>query len=316
MPELNGLSAWVSIGGVDATEYNVEVNAETKTVTCWIASEVGQEFIVKWKKTSFKAKKNLIGKLYIDDNFCGGKIFRHDRSDQSFVAQYIGATQVDRTQSRPFRFSALKTTDDDSVSMQGVSENLGSIELRIFSAGAINPDRRPPVRALPQLTVHERSKKAVTQQVSLGDATVKVNKSSAVTVSLNGPPLATFRFLYRPLDVLRANGVAPPLKRKASAELDDSGPSRSRRRVSKSATLDSEEEQDHNLADAQDTTFSDDEDEKALQALQAQMKTLEARRAARKGVKKEEVSVKIKEESSAAGTKQKAKPAFIDLTLD
>ncbi|KAF7291094.1 hypothetical protein MKEN_01491300 [Mycena kentingensis (nom. inval.)] len=320
MPELNGLSAWVSIGGVDATEYNVEVNAETKTVTCWIASEVGQEFVVKWKKTSFKAKTNLNGQLYIDNHSCGGKIFRQDNVDPSSVMRHVGVTQKDGKKTRSFRFSALETTDDDSVSLQGVSDNLGVIELRILPVGGIKQKSRSSadVKSLPNLTVHERSKKAITQQVLLGEAMARTKAKSPFvsTAQPTGPPLAILRFLYRPLDVLRANGIAPrPLKRKASAELDDSGPARSRRRVSKSATLDPEEEQDHIAADVDDTTLSDDEDEKALQALQAQMKTLEARRAARKGVKKEEVPVKIKK-AAAAGTKKKGKPAVIDLTLD
>ncbi|KAF7322109.1 hypothetical protein MKEN_00734500 [Mycena kentingensis (nom. inval.)] len=314
MPELNGFSAWVSIGGVDATEYNVEVNAETKTVTCWIASQVGQSLSVVWQKTTFQENEDLSGRLKIDGKKCGAKIFF--RTKTSPQRRLDGLPEPDGFSVRPFQFSSLTTTDDETAGLQSVSQDLGSIELQIVPIEVTKAAvHRQNDSALPKLVLHEQSKKGITQQVALGAAErhEKFNRiSKAKTI---GPPFATCRFLYRPLDVLRANGIAPSLKRKASAELDDIGPSRSRRRVSTSATLDSQEEKDHIAVAAEDTTLSDDEDEKALQALQAQMKTLEARRAARKGVKKE-VPVKIKKEPSAAGAKKKGKPAVIDLTLD
>lgn len=34
--------AWVSIDGVEAPEYGVEISEDQKSVTCWIASELGK----------------------------------------------------------------------------------------------------------------------------------------------------------------------------------------------------------------------------------------------------------------------------------
>lgn len=44
MVTFNGLEAWITIDGSEAhaTEYSVETYEENKTITCWIASEVGK----------------------------------------------------------------------------------------------------------------------------------------------------------------------------------------------------------------------------------------------------------------------------------
>ena len=35
-------SAWVTIDGKEVVEYDVETSEDEKTVTCWIASELGK----------------------------------------------------------------------------------------------------------------------------------------------------------------------------------------------------------------------------------------------------------------------------------
>jgi len=55
----------------------------------------------------------------------------------------------------------------------------------------------------------------------LGQAEVVDVPQSSVNIKRAGPDIVKFCFKYRPIDVLRANGIAPPppqLKRKASAE--------------------------------------------------------------------------------------------------
>ncbi|KAJ7933801.1 hypothetical protein B0H13DRAFT_1700663, partial [Mycena leptocephala] len=77
-------------------------------------------------------------------------------------------------------------------------------------------------RSLSEIKVHERSKKAVTQQITLGEPEVLAKHKTRVNSQPAGPDLVKFSFKYRPADVLRANGIIPSLpqlKRKASAEL-------------------------------------------------------------------------------------------------
>jgi len=64
-------------------------------------------------------------------------------------------------------------------------------------------------------------KKTVTQQVKLAEPEVLETPRRRANVKRAGPDIVKFCFKYRPIDVLRANGIAPSppqLKRKASAE--------------------------------------------------------------------------------------------------
>ncbi|KAF8199964.1 hypothetical protein K438DRAFT_1583141 [Mycena galopus ATCC 62051] len=65
-------SAWVCIDGIATAEYNVEISEAEKTVTCWIASELGKKFSVHWQNTSFRGCTT--GQVKMDGTSCGGQI--------------------------------------------------------------------------------------------------------------------------------------------------------------------------------------------------------------------------------------------------
>ncbi|KAJ7020007.1 hypothetical protein C8F04DRAFT_925977, partial [Mycena alexandri] len=220
MLHLREFSAWVSIDGEkEASEYNVEISDDKETATCWIASELGKKFSVNWTNSSYRG--DTLGSVKMDGNSCGGKILYGRTLPSTAVKDGIadGAYAI-----KPFVFSSLSLTDDDAYLGGGTSnqlQDLGVIELSIHPVrvsmtrhGAANG----PSRDLSALKVHERSKKAVTQQVTFGLA----RPTQFVHATRAGPDMVTFCFKYRPLDILRANGIAPQgtqLKRKASVEV-------------------------------------------------------------------------------------------------
>ncbi|KAJ7162086.1 hypothetical protein C8R46DRAFT_343278 [Mycena filopes] len=220
-------SAWISIEGKEAPEYDVEISDDNKTITCWVASELGKRFSVNWTNSSYPAGTS--SEVKVDGNSCGGKIIYGRNLPSTAVKDGVtdGAMAV-----KPFIFSSLSLTDDDAYLGESSStqlQHLGVIELNIFPV-TITPSRRgaaasAPSRDLSALKVHERSKKAVTQQVTLGKSEVVAKPAHFVNAPRAGPNMVTFCFKYRPLDILRANGIAPQgptqaqLKRKASTEL-------------------------------------------------------------------------------------------------
>ncbi|KAJ7282752.1 hypothetical protein C8J57DRAFT_1296401, partial [Mycena rebaudengoi] len=253
-------SAWVSIDGVVAKEYGPEtsVDGQTMTCSCWIASEIGKTFSVHWRNASYYHATT--GDVAVDGNFCGAYIIRaHKVPCDGFIDGIDNGTVL-----RAFTFSPLTLTDDDAFLGQSSHqlEELGVIEL------CLKPiDIRPictgvhlPVAPLSELKVHERSKKAITQQITLGQP----KPSPATTLiefDVAGPDLVKFKFKYRPLDVLQANGIAPPpvqLKRKASAPLDP------------------EQRLSEELADAEEAKI-----------LREKLKAIEAKQAKRNPVKRE-----------------------------
>ncbi|KAJ7761008.1 hypothetical protein B0H16DRAFT_557304 [Mycena metata] len=120
---------------------------------------------------------------------------------------------------RPFIFSTLALTDDDSLLGSSSHPELGLIQLTIVPVQATETNTSLALPSLAELKVHERSKKAVTQQITLAEPEILATPPKTYDLVRIGPNIANFSFKYRPLDVLRANEIAPQLKRKASPEI-------------------------------------------------------------------------------------------------
>nr|GAT55875.1 predicted protein [Mycena chlorophos] len=230
MLQLNGFNAWITIDGQPVPEHQVDISADQTSVTCWVASELGKNFSVHWQNVS--SPRDVAGYLRMDGEFCAGRI---TYAGLAAAAQFPRPETVVRGVSdgpmlKPFVFSALETSDDDALLAGPAQPDLGLIALKITPIRSLGQKQEPnngPWTTLAQQTVHERSKKAVTQQIGLGEAQYDPEGTKPlVTVVRTGPDIVHFSWKYRPLDVLRANGIAPPapltanLKRKADADDD------------------------------------------------------------------------------------------------
>ncbi|KAJ7160249.1 hypothetical protein C8R46DRAFT_1194645 [Mycena filopes] len=187
-------SAWITVDGQEVPEYDVQISEDEKKVTCWVPSEVGKTFSVRLKTSSFS--QEIGGYLTMDGHYCSGRLMEgHSWRNR---VEYRGVS--DGTIVKPFIFSELALTNDDSFLAPSPSQ-LGLIQL------AITP-------ALAELKLHERSKKGVTQQIGLARPEPLATPIPIKNGRRTGPDIVRFFFKYRPLDVLRANGIAPQLKRK------------------------------------------------------------------------------------------------------
>jgi len=79
---------------------------------------------------------------------------------------------------------------------------------------------RPISRLLPtqEERVHERSKKAFAHRVGFGEEKPTLISMQNVGIKLGAHPIATFKFKYRPLEFLQAEGIVPiPVEEKRRA---------------------------------------------------------------------------------------------------
>ncbi|KAJ6507202.1 hypothetical protein C8R47DRAFT_86855 [Mycena vitilis] len=208
MLQSNEFTAWVSIEGQEAPEYDVEISDDKKIITCWIASELGKKFSVHWKNSSYR--QTTLGTIKMDGKSCGGKYIYAQNLPVTTVKEGVS----DGTTIQAFVFSSLALTDDDSYLGGNPHPDLGLIELLIYPVRTLPHTRvaagmRASGTALSTLKVHERSKKAVTQQIALGESQKLEKRHDFVSAQRTGPDLVKFLFKYRPLDILRANGIAP-----------------------------------------------------------------------------------------------------------
>nr|GAT46888.1 predicted protein [Mycena chlorophos] len=189
MPQHNGFHAWISIDGQPSPEYSVEVSEDGTNVTCWVASELGKQFSVNWVNKTYYGITGTSGDLSLDGTKAGGKVlYVHDIGKQM---EFRGVR--DGADIRPFVFSSLELSDDDELLGGPSLPDLGLITLKI------NP------------------------QVGLGNAEPAPPRGAGVWITPAGPAVVTFSWKYRPLDILRANDIAPAaasttLKRKAEDE--------------------------------------------------------------------------------------------------
>ncbi|KAJ7162060.1 hypothetical protein C8R46DRAFT_342870 [Mycena filopes] len=214
MLQFREFSAWITIDGQQTPEYAVEVSEDKRTVTCWIASELGKRFSVDWRNSSYPHLTR--GRVAVDGNYCGGKLIK-----PMGLPKFASKTGIRDTHClKPFVFSTLELTDDDAFLGGPTHEDLGVIRLTISAVELIGETANPRKLALSELKVHERSKKAVTQQITLAKPEFSQRPKVIVTTTTIGPHLVKFLFKYRPADgeVLRANGIVPQLKPKPSSE--------------------------------------------------------------------------------------------------
>ncbi|KAJ6508070.1 hypothetical protein DFH09DRAFT_275507 [Mycena vulgaris] len=205
-----GFSAWVAIDGQEAPEYDVEISEDQKSVTCWIPSELGKTFSVHWTNAAYSHDTG--GFISMDGNLCGGRMIIQGHVTLPITTHLAGITDGPGTNIRPFVFSSLELTDDDAfLPMSGASlhQELGAIQLSItpIRVAEAVPLARPS--SLSEIKVHERAKKVVTQQITLGKSKPLAKPEVTRSWQRTGPDLVKFIFKYRPMDILQANGIVP-----------------------------------------------------------------------------------------------------------
>ncbi|KAJ7467188.1 hypothetical protein FB451DRAFT_407873 [Mycena latifolia] len=98
-------SAWITIDGKVAPEFDVKTLEDEKEVACWIPSKLGKTFELHWKNSFYR--HNTMGNIKVDGSECGGMII-HTPFDFPETVSYGGIS--DGRNCEPFVFSALELT--------------------------------------------------------------------------------------------------------------------------------------------------------------------------------------------------------------
>ncbi|KIK66821.1 hypothetical protein GYMLUDRAFT_913229 [Collybiopsis luxurians FD-317 M1] len=204
---LHEFKAWVTIDDQETEEYQFKYLPEQNVVYCWIASEVGKRFQIHWEDT--KRATATDGHVVVDGNKCGGSVLSTDPDKPSCTSK--SGIRTSPTTIHPFKFSQIKLTDDDTCADPKLSETeLGQIDLYIFRVKIKYTEDHVGLTIPEQQSLHERAKKAIQHQTTFNDTLKSSTPKKAVRLKqLSKQPVATFRFIYRPLEMLQAKGIAP-----------------------------------------------------------------------------------------------------------
>ncbi|KAJ3843925.1 hypothetical protein EV361DRAFT_291144 [Lentinula raphanica] len=199
-------SAWIEVEGSALPLFDVKVN--DRELSCWIPSEVGKAFVVKWATGTMNS--HMAGVVYMDGKQAGGVAMG---SGAPYLYKYSGILTSPTTE-KPFVFSNVDVTDDDQYLNQATA-GLGDIKLVISHAtlNILGSGEYTKYNTIGK--VHERSKKATGHKVDLRDAH-SVPYTDTIDVIV-GDTIVNFIFRYRPIELLRADGVAPPAPRTKSS---------------------------------------------------------------------------------------------------
>ncbi|KAF7374287.1 hypothetical protein MSAN_00311900 [Mycena sanguinolenta] len=258
---LGHLHVWVSVDGAELSEFAIEYSADGKEVSCWIPSECGKKFSVNWQHTNSSPQHTLNARVSVDGIRCGSESMKcRDRTRPRVVSGSRSSVATSASARRPLLFARQALTDDDSLLNASIPPEFGTVKVVVRNVKAVDSGRpvwRGHDRSFETPVLHERSKKAIGHSVQFGAEFPAVNRKAKHTVLQE---LATFIFKYRPIELLRAQGIAPPEVRPTPAA---------------------------SSAEVLDLTLDDDDDKAEIQKVEARLRVLKKK------------DVKVKSESSS-----------------
>ncbi|KAK7678139.1 hypothetical protein QCA50_018932 [Cerrena zonata] len=206
--KLNNFEVYVQADGENLPEYQVKLEQGSKTTTCFIPSQSGKKFEIRWKSS---INEEATVQCRIDGRHMGSSMTQRHGSSSRF------GVRVSPTQRLPYVFSDLVLVDDENVMIDNsVLSKLGTIEVIVTRAirlpsnnSAINWHPHVPNNIGP---LHEKSKKVGGHCVSLGKPVTCAPdpRSRSKPLYPGEGHWAKFVFQYRPQALLRAQGIAEP----------------------------------------------------------------------------------------------------------
>ncbi|KAJ7111887.1 hypothetical protein C8R44DRAFT_798869 [Mycena epipterygia] len=213
--KLGPLCAWITVDGVNLSEFAVEISADGKEATCWIPSECDKKFSVNCEHTDPPLCDRANVKVTVDGISCGSKsMVVRDHKLPRIASVSRDSVATSPYARRPLAFGKQALTDDDAFLHAAISPELGTIkvEVRNTKPGGPREEWRRGNSRYDTQVLHERSKKAMGHSVQFGAEfpTTNARRNRGAIIG----HLATFIFKYRPIEILRAQGIAPPEVRK------------------------------------------------------------------------------------------------------
>ena len=107
MVTFRGISASVEVGGIDLPHYQPEFDEATKSATCWIPSEAGKEFTIRWEAEEHVCPRgNFSADVYLD----GDSEAKIGIADECGRGATVPGMVVSDTEVRAFMFGDIHTT--------------------------------------------------------------------------------------------------------------------------------------------------------------------------------------------------------------
>ncbi|KAJ7067432.1 hypothetical protein C8F01DRAFT_667685 [Mycena amicta] len=225
---LGQFSVSVLVNGAPLSEYGLDYSPDGQSASCWIPSVDGQAFCVESIDHTPAPNILVYSKVALDGLSCGAKRLKRAGNVAKSQRDSMSASEYTR---RPLLFGKQAVTDNDTYLDVAVSPDYGSISVLFMEVLANGRQSGFKLQEFKPQLLHERSKKGLGHSVQLGEEFGSHRNKRGHYIPLRD--VATFTFRYRPVEVLRAQGIAPravgaPTRKKNDPEdildltLDDS----------------------------------------------------------------------------------------------
>ncbi|KAJ6514737.1 hypothetical protein DFH09DRAFT_252825 [Mycena vulgaris] len=210
--QLGQFSASVSVDDVDLSEYAVDYSADGTQATCWIPSQNDKQFCLNFKNMDARPDYLVSCPTYVDGISCGGRYLRSTGPHISTGIRDSVSTSADAR--RPLTFSTQALTDDDAYLNASISPDLGTIRVVFTNVTppVLEGHTRWDLGQYEPKILHERAKKSIGHSVQFGPE-FRTGSRNRLCRDRTIKELVTFVFKYRPIGLLRAEGIAPPAPR-------------------------------------------------------------------------------------------------------
>ncbi|KAH9833785.1 uncharacterized protein C8Q71DRAFT_874465 [Rhodofomes roseus] len=201
----------VNISVADSSEHLAQYGIDEqdgRTIGCYIASEAGKTFVIN--VYNGLQGKTVIADCYMDGDYANGK-FAEPGDWSELRGVYISVSESVAME-RVFTFADIQVTDDENA--ENDAQDLGFVEVRVYRivmGECWAPDASAETWVGSDKPVNELSKKAGLHRIVLADAAPVATRDYHDYTFMDGEkdPYVTFRFMYRPREILKAQGIIP-----------------------------------------------------------------------------------------------------------
>jgi len=198
------MSAAIVCDGKELETYDVKQEG-TSLLTAFISSEAGKQFKIKISNNLTNFGLTIF--VHIDGQLIQ-HMFLRPKSSCEFLGPYKSICSI-----HPLKFQELQLVDLDLEDVP-VAPEIGTIELKALRCqeqGTAKPIMSFKEENLHKGCVSERSKKGGWHHVATGEETpiMPVNGVNVDYLDSTGLPYASMKILYRPRELLRAQGIIP-----------------------------------------------------------------------------------------------------------
>ncbi|KZP00697.1 hypothetical protein CALVIDRAFT_594888 [Calocera viscosa TUFC12733] len=234
MPSLRkfGVKAWIEVDGVKLDEYHVRRDSERGHVECWVASQEGKEFRVKWKCSY---KEITRGCLKMD-----GRVVRRVYGGGELFISYMN---VDNSTSARLKFGAVSVAghgSDDIEEQDPFTAEIGTLQLKVETGIRLTePESKKSDKSstvtesnsqekVNEAPVPDTAKKIGYHRLTAGETfDRRVPHDSRKSVFIADPHEMPwiFTFYYRPKEILEAHNISATISPRFTSGSQPSGKS-------------------------------------------------------------------------------------------